>query len=61
MTTTVTIKHEGPDHHDVLVTVVDLPTKAIRQEIRLKAGDTITNYIHTGQGLTVSEVSKLPA
>jgi hypothetical protein len=59
MTTTVTIKHEGPDHHDVFVASANPQTREILDSKRLAAGEAATFYVHSSLGLTVSEVSKL--
>jgi hypothetical protein len=56
MTTTVTITHDGPDHHDVLVT----PTGStnLTQPARLHKGDSLTTYLWGNGNLSINEVEK---
>jgi hypothetical protein len=56
MTTTVTIIHEGPDHHDVLVTPSG--STALSQPARLHQGESLTTYVYGDGKLSINEVEK---
>lgn len=58
MTTTVTIKHDGPNHHDVAVTVVNANTKTISEVVRLAISESVTRSLWDSQSLTVTEIAK---
>lgn len=54
MTTSVTLKHNGPGHHDVVIEVVTAHGgNVIRHE--LKTGQSIDLYVYRGQFINVSE------
>jgi len=60
MTTTVTIKHNGPDHHDVMITEVNPLTGYIGYGHRLSIGKEITVSVYDSKGIGITEVPKLP-
>lgn len=57
MTTTVTIKHEGPDHHDILI-VSGGPNEEELTEARLKEGEKVKLYFWGANYLKIKEVNK---
>lgn len=60
MTTTVSIKHDGPDHHDVMVTAIDPTTgDETGSKQRLANGETFTGVVYSNKGYIVKEVVKL--
>lgn len=61
MTTQVIVKSPSPNHLDVMVCVADPTTKEVREMHRLREGEEISLFIHSAQGLTISEVAKEPA
>jgi hypothetical protein len=56
MTTTVTITHEGPMSHDVLVTPTG--STSLTNQTRLHAGDSLTSYVYGDGQLHIKEVQK---
>lgn len=58
MTTTVTIKHEGPGHHDVAVLCVNPQTGTPGTTHIISANAQVTLVLHDGQELQVNEVPK---
>lgn len=61
MTTQVIIKSPAPNHQDVMVCTTDPTTKAVLESHRLREGEEISLYIHSAQGLSITEVAKEPA
>lgn len=62
MTTTVSIIHEGPDHHDIEVVTADpISGKVSGYAYRLSPGMKATLYVHQNQGIAIREIAKLPA
>ena len=64
MTTTVIIKSPKPNHLDVFVEILGPKdpdgVSELRQEIRLREGEEITQYVYQGQYLTITEIDKEP-
>lgn len=64
MTTTITIKHEGPAHHDVLVDFVDRNTgnrAAGNISFRILPGEIRSQSMwDNGPLIVISEVERLP-
>lgn len=58
MTTTVTIRHDGPPTHDVLVEVIAESTGNVIQGHVLKDGENTTLYVYKQQSLKISEHDK---
>lgn len=61
MTTTVTIKHDGPDHHDINVEIYQGRadgTKTGVRSSRLKMGEALTEYVYDTQALYITEIEK---
>jgi hypothetical protein len=62
MTTTVTIKHEGPDHHDIQITAIN-PKKGLDSQEpyarRLASGESTTLSLYEIRSLIISEVAKI--
>lgn len=56
MTTTVTIKHDGPVQNHVLVEVVH-ETDGLLQEITLKMGESFTTYLYGPQSIHINELT----
>lgn len=61
MTTQVIVKSPSPNHQDVMVCTADPTTKEVTATHRLREGEEISLYLHSNQGLTISEVAKEPA
>ena len=61
MTTTVSIKHEGPHDHDIAVQVIDPETKEplTTTPQRLSCGYGATFHIWGGQSLQIDEIPKV--
>ena len=59
MTTTATIKHEGGNDHDVMVTSINPESGDILAEHRLSEGESTMITLHSGCELVVTEVEKL--
>ncbi len=57
MTTRVTIKHEGPEHHNVQVRVLD--GEQVARVCEVRPGET-SSGIHVYKGRTI-EISESPA
>ena len=58
MTTTVIIKSPKPNHHDVLVQLIDGHTGRIQGTIRVKEGEETRQYVYDGRELKITEISK---
>lgn len=57
MTTTVHIVVPKPNHHRVLVKVVDLSDGLeLKPAVILGHGENLTEYVHSGQRLIIDEV-----
>jgi hypothetical protein len=56
MTTTVTITHDGPSSHDVLVTPTG--STGLAHQARLHAGESLTSYVYGDGELHIQEISK---
>lgn len=63
MTTTITIKHDGPDHHNVkVVRSYSDPAQAVHNETKvIKAGQSIERYVYDGVSVTCTETSDPPS
>lgn len=67
MTTTVTITHEGPHHHDVLVQVVQDykenggSVRKVSDGTRLKPGNSVKVTLFDTQTIYLAEVEPVPA
>jgi hypothetical protein len=60
MTTTVTIKHEGPDHHDVLVEQYNPKDGKIQyQSKRLSSGEEVKYAVYDSSAIRASEIPKI--
>jgi hypothetical protein len=59
MTTTITIKHEGPDHHDVLVSAIN-PNNGNTNgsPVRLRMGEETTIALWDTQCISILETAK---
>jgi hypothetical protein len=55
MTTTVTIKHDGPRYHDVIVATVTPATGGRTSERQLRPGEQVTLYVYDTQALAITE------
>lgn len=55
MTTSVTIRHDGPATHDVIVDVVRADTFDVLQKHVLTDGKSMTFYVYRGQSLVITE------
>lgn len=55
MTTTVTIRHEGPSAHKVLVEIVH-ETDGLLQEVIIDMGESFTTYLYGPQSIHVNEL-----
>lgn len=55
MTTTITIKHDGPVQHKVLVEVVH-ETNGLLQEVTLDMGESFTTYLYGPQSIHTNEL-----
>jgi hypothetical protein len=55
MTTSVTIKHNGPGHHDVIVEVVADGSGAVLREQRIKLDASVELFVYRGQSIRVAE------
>ncbi len=60
MTTTVTIKHEGPDHHDIQVEILRMnggfPEADASVKIKVSPGETYTTHVYSTQYLRIIEI-----
>ena len=61
MTTEVIVKSPSPNHQDVLVKTVSQQTCAVMSEQRLREGEEVSLYVHSGQSLQIYEIAKEPA
>lgn len=55
MTTTVTIKHDGPAQHKVLVEIVH-ETNGLLQEVILNSGESFTTHLYGPQSVHINEL-----
>jgi len=62
MTTTIKIRHMGPDHHNVKVVDAfsDPQHAALAKTTVLKAGQSMESYVYDGRSLTVTETTDAP-
>lgn len=59
MTTTITIKHDGPDHKNVKVEeVYDPPHEQHNKTVVLKMGQTHTCYVYDVRRVRISETDE---
>ncbi len=62
MTTTVVIRSPAPNHQDVLVQLEDVrpdgTTFQVGNARRLKEGGTITEHVHGGRRLVITEIAR---
>jgi hypothetical protein len=56
MTTTVTITHDGPDHHDILVSPTG--STSLQNQTRLREGESLTSYVWGDGELHLKEIEK---
>lgn len=56
MTTTVTVRHDGPIDHDVKIEVINADTLNVLNTVTITSGHEQTLYIYGKQGLLISEV-----
>lgn len=61
MTTKITIKHEGPDHHNVKVIDKTTGRPDLDRVIVLKAGQSHEQHIYDVRSVEVSETSDPPS
>jgi hypothetical protein len=58
MTTQVFIRSPSPNHQDLMVCAVNPTTKEVTSTHRLHEGEELGLYLHSNQGLTITEVAK---
>lgn len=56
MTTTVTVKHDGPKDHDVKIEVVNADSLNVLNTVTLTEGHSQTFYVYGNTGLLITEV-----
>lgn len=63
MTTTITIKHDGPDHHNVkVIRSYGDPANAAHNQTRvIKAGQSFTHSVYDGVRIECTETSDPPS
>ena len=59
MTTTVKVIHEGPDHKDVIVQAVDVPTNKVTLSKHLTTGEEVEFNVYDSQCIVVREIAKV--
>lgn len=57
MTTTVTIKHEGPLEHRILVEIVRADGDGLIQETTLEMGESFTTFLYASQSVHINELT----
>lgn len=57
MTTTMTIKHEGPLEHRILVEIVRADGDGLIQETTLEMGESFTAFLYASQSVHINELT----